>query len=124
VNRADILRNVLQTRKRKRLTVPEWGGDIVVMEMTRGQREALEVQEAVRNDDGTVTLKFQTERIRHYIPCILDTDGAQLFSVEDARSVANMGNSVISRITAAIDELTTGTPTDAQADREAMRDPT
>lgn len=124
LNRADILRNALQTRKRKVIDMPEWGGEVIVMEMTRRQREAVEGQEATRNLDGTLLIRVPQERLRQYIPCILDLNGDQLFSVEDADTLSEMGNTPINRIISAIDALTTEDGGAEDADREAMRDPT
>lgn len=90
-----------QDLKREVVNVPEWGGDVIVSEMSGAdfQRycEASETDEASQKGYAFMALVL--------VFCLVDEGGVPLFSVEDAPKLARRKKSVLHRLFNVADRL-------------------
>jgi len=90
LTKKDIL--VPRTLKYKDLSIPEWGGDIRIQELTAAQRE--EMEELFTASNGA--LKSGKVRVTCLAMSIVDENGKRLFGRKDIEDLnAQSGNVVI-----------------------------
>lgn len=93
----------------KVIPVPEWGGDVTIVRMTAGGREALgtafiEAKEAGLSSPPNL-------RCRMVALSLVDKKGDPLFSLEDVEALAKAEGSAIDRIYEAVSEFNALTDT-------------
>lgn len=79
---------------RETVNVPEWGGDIVLQEMTALDREKLRGELDIDGD------KVSTDNLagRVLVRCIVDDAGVRIFNDDDAEILGNKGQKPLRRL--------------------------
>ena len=91
LNKAAILgQTALKTED---VSVPEWGGDVRVRELTGAERDALEM--SVAGGDKT---NLQNMRARMVAMACVDEDGNRLFSDADAVKLGKLSAAALDRV--------------------------
>lgn len=90
---------IIQARgeHQEEVNVPEWGGTILVRELTAAQFDAVGT-ELVRADGTADTRKAQNLRAKLCAMTIIDQEGHQLFTTKDIEMLGAKGTGVIDRI--------------------------
>ena len=84
--------------------VPEWGGTVLVRELTAGEVD--EMGFSMATPDGSLdATKAKSFRIKAAAWCIVDEDGKSVFTEKDIRELGQKSHSAIERITNAIMEI-------------------
>jgi len=79
-----------KTGARTPVTVPEWGGYVLVRAMTVTEREQFEAHLSARKDDSSTGF-----RARLLKTCVVDEEGRQVFAGDDADAVINELDSIV-----------------------------
>lgn len=92
LSKDQILGNKL---KSETVTVPEWGGDVIVREMSARERDAFET--AILNRDGE---EVTVENVRAHLAVrsVVDEQGNRIFGDDDAEALANQSGAALNRI--------------------------
>lgn len=87
---------ILASAKPKIITVsvPEWGGDVCMREITAGQRDQWDAWQI--ENEGVA--RYQNIRARLLVLTICDEAGARLFTDSDIGIVSNLPASAIDRL--------------------------
>jgi hypothetical protein len=88
--------------KTQRVSVPEWGGDVLVSTMTGAQRDAWE-QSLVRL--GGKGLDLTNARARLLSFCVVDEKGAPMFKPEDVTKLGEKSGIALERCAKVAQEL-------------------
>ena len=103
LSRLDILN--AQDFQTKEITVPEWGGNILVRGLSAGEVDDLGFD--ALDDSGEFDAKLTRHmRIRIVALCTIKKDGEQVFKEKDVRDLARKSHSAIDRVATAVMELT------------------
>ena len=78
--------------KREAVSVPEWGGEVLISTMTGATRDAWEQSLA---DNGKVNVS--NIRARLFACCAVDESGARLFSDADAEALGKKSGAALDR---------------------------
>ena len=83
--------------KQRRVECPEWGGTVIVREMTGTQREAFE-QAVVSTNDGDA--RANTTNLRAWLASytMVDEAGELLFSADDVRALGDKSAGALIRV--------------------------
>lgn len=81
----------------ERVSVPEWGGTVILRGMSGAERDAFEAGIMVTKGDKDV-VDPRNLRARLIVRCVIDEDGKRLFADEDAEFLGAKSASVISRL--------------------------
>lgn len=92
LNRADIIGKQLKTQS---VAVPEWGGDVVVREISAGERAAFEAWCGSRKDEAG---GFDGLRERIVVLSCIDEFGAPLFTQDDIPALRDLSGSALGRL--------------------------
>jgi len=100
LNRDEILK--VDDLKRRTVSIPEWGGSVIVRTMTGVERDELEGIMAVQSAEG----KTPAERLRNFRAltvalCTIDENGNRLFTLEDVEALGRKSTAGLSRVFAA-----------------------
>ncbi|NBT49946.1 MAG: hypothetical protein EBV86_01945 [Marivivens sp.] len=88
--------------KEEQLEVPEWGGFIVVREMTAEARDAYEHSLFSQNEQGSFDKNLSNARAKLIAACVVGPDGKRMFDTEQKITV--LGNQPISTINPIFDK--------------------
>lgn len=110
LNRDQILESV--DLRREEVEVPEWGGTVLVSEMTGVQRDAYEA--GLFGDDRKVDLR--NARARLVAACLIDPDGNPLFTDKDVEALGRKSAAALDRVCAAAQRLNLMTAAALEAD--------
>lgn len=93
-------------RKTETVPVPEWGGDVTIMEMSGAQRDALDGLMASRYDhkNGRM-LSTKDLRAKMVILSVVNQDGTPMFSDKDMKDIGEKSGLVLDRLVVAINKL-------------------
>jgi len=86
-----------QDRPRETVSVPEWGGDVIVMGMTGSQRDSLEASVIDRNGKK-VKIDLKDLRAKVVSRTVVDENGEPLFSEADMSWLGAKSASALQRI--------------------------
>lgn len=81
--------------------VPEWGGDVMVRELTGEERDSYEqsIFEARRVGNKTeITPNLRNVKARMVVRCVINEDGTRLFGDADVEWVGKKSASALNRI--------------------------
>lgn len=97
LTREDILdRSVLKT---ERVEVPEWGGIVIIRELTGNERDEWESELVEgRGDEIVIAESMAGARARLASLAIVDEDGERLFTVEDVESLGRLSGAALGRV--------------------------
>lgn len=85
-----------QDLKRETVSVPEWGGEVIVQELTGDQRDAYQASLYGGKPGGELDLKrFQVKLLAF---CLVDEGGNPLFSEADIDGLAKKGAKTITKL--------------------------
>jgi hypothetical protein len=90
--------------KRELVTVPEWGGDVLVRGMTGAERDKFESGIREQKNNGFV-LNLANVRAKLSSLTICDEDGKRLFSEQDVQALSGKSASALQRIFAVAQKL-------------------
>lgn len=95
LNREAILK--ADDLKRETVSVPEWGGDVVLRAMTGAERDAFE--QSLFTGDGDAK-KFSSENVRAklLVRCIVNEKGERVFSDADVSMLGGRSGAVLDRL--------------------------
>ena len=94
VTREEILAAALATEV---VPVPEWGGEVVVRELTGAQRDAYE-ESCFTGRGRDRRENFRNLRARLVALAVVDEAGAPLFSETDVEALGNAGAAALDRV--------------------------
>lgn len=96
LTREAITKNV--DLKVETVTVPEWGGDVLISEMTGAQRDAFEAfRAAIPRKDGVMV---HTKNLRQFAvaQCLVNEKRERLFNDDQATEIGEKNSTVIDRL--------------------------
>jgi len=96
LTRAQILKKT--KLKKETINIPEWGGDIIISEMTGKERDAWEGDILTAREDGDPELNSTNARAKLAIRSVVDEDGNCIFTNDDIDAVGELSASALSRI--------------------------
>ncbi|MBC7193862.1 hypothetical protein [Marinobacter sp.] len=81
----------------ERVSVPEWGGEVIVRGLTGAERDKFEASIVVRKGDKT---DFNPENMRAKLValCVVDEQGNRLFADEDVKLLGKKSAAALDRI--------------------------
>jgi len=83
--------------KTKTVSVPEWGGDVVVGAMSGAARDSWEQSLIVRKGNRTEP-NMQNMRARLVAACVLDEKGGRMFSDADVEALGKKSSAALERV--------------------------
>ena len=83
---------------REEVSVPEWGGKVLVRGLTAQERDALEESTVQRNSEGVVKVIYDNMRARLASLTIVDGDGNRIFTQADVEALGNKSGAALDRI--------------------------
>lgn len=83
--------------KREKVSVPEWGGDLFVATMSGAARDAWE-QTLVTRKNGKAEPNLENMRARLVVACVVDDQGARIFSDADAEALGKKSSKVLEKL--------------------------
>lgn len=83
--------------KRETVTVLEWGGDVIVSEMTAADKDAYELG-LFDGEGANRTLKRDNMRARTLSFCLVDENGDRMFTEEEVVKLGKKNGKVVSRL--------------------------
>lgn len=83
--------------KTERVTVPEWGGDVMVRALTGLQRDAWEASMSVRHGK-TMVPDMRNFRARLVVLCVTDETGELVFHAGDVDALAGKSGAALDRL--------------------------
>ena len=84
--------------KTESVKVPEWGGQVVVRELTGTERDTWE-SSVVKTNGTRVTIDSQNMRAKLAALCIVDDDGKRLFTEKDVVKLGKKSAAALDRVT-------------------------
>ena len=82
---------------REVVSVPEWGGEVLVQEFTAAQRDRFE-QMMIEQRSGKVEANLSNFRAKLAAACMVDEDGKGLFSDLDVEALGNQSARALQRV--------------------------
>jgi hypothetical protein len=82
--------------KTETVTIPEWGGDVLVKVMTGRERDSWEAS-IVESKGKTVEVNRDNARAKLVARCLVDETGARLFTDSEALLLGNKSASALDR---------------------------
>ena len=90
--------------KTESVEVPEWGGTVIVRELTGAERDSWEAS-VVKTNGKKVTVDSRNMRAKLCSLCIVDENGKRVFSEKDAIKLGAKSASALDRVTDAAKRL-------------------
>ena len=84
--------------KSESVKVPEWGGAVIVRELTGAERDAWE-SSVVKTNGTKVTVDSQNMRAKLAALCIVDDEGKRMFTEKDALLLGKKSAAALDRVT-------------------------
>lgn len=100
LSREDILK--ADDRKTVEVEIPEWGGTVLLMEMSAKERDDYEVSLQTFDANGKASFNPENVRAKLVSACLVDENGQRMFTVND---LAQKNGRVIDRLFQAASEL-------------------
>lgn len=96
LGRSDIL--AASDLKTRTVAVPEWGGDVIVRELTGADRDIFENAMVSTGADGKKTADLTNMRAKLVALSIVGEDGARLFGVDDIVELSGKSAAALDRL--------------------------
>jgi len=87
----------VKDRKTETVSVPEWGGSVLVTAMSGAARDAWEASLITRKGNKVET-NLQNMRARLVAACVVDQSGALLFSDADIEALGQKSGAALERV--------------------------
>lgn len=84
--------------KTESVEVPEWGGAVIVRELTGSERDTWEAS-VVKTNGTKVTIDSHNMRAKLAALCIIDGDGKRLFTDKEAAKLGAKSAAALDRVT-------------------------
>lgn len=92
--------------REENLEVPEWGGYIVIREMTAEARDAYEQSLFQTNASGEFERNLENARAKLIAACVIGPDGKRMFKTDQhIKALGNMPIGVVDKVFAACQEM-------------------
>jgi len=92
--------------KRETVNIPEWGGDVLIRELTGRQRDILEGLFASRVNPKTgAVVSTKDLRAKMVIMSVIDENGEYLFTDRDTEAVSGKSAKALDRIVEAVQKM-------------------
>jgi hypothetical protein len=79
------------------VTVPEWGGTVIVRGLTGDERDDFEAS-CIRGKGRKTEVNYRNARAKLVVRCCYKPDGSRLFNDDDAAAVGKKGAAAVSRV--------------------------
>ena len=112
LTRDDILHNS-RPPKRQEVDCPEWGGKVLVQELSGKDRDSLENQMA-EIEDTRVTIRLANFRARLMTLACVSEDGFKVFRLDDAEALGEKSGAALTRVAGAAAEISAMRAEDVQ----------
>jgi hypothetical protein len=96
-----LTRELILAKKNLRseiVSVPEWGGDVRVRELTGSERDRYEAALVKMQKGGATDLTMDNARARLVALSVVDNAGARLFREADVIALGNLSAAALSRV--------------------------
>lgn len=87
------------------VTIPEWGGDIIIREMTGKQRDLLEGMMASRMSPSGQIMSTKDLRAKMTVMSVIGEDGEPMFNDKDIASISGKSGKALDRIVEVVQKL-------------------
>jgi hypothetical protein len=87
------------------VSVPEWGGNVLVRGLTGAERDALEAQIVRANRDGSTSVDTRNLRARLVALSVVNEDGDRIFGDEDVDALGEKSAAALDRVFAVAQRL-------------------
>lgn len=87
--------------RREKINVPEWGGDVFVIEMNGITRDAFEQTLIIRDSKK----RLQNYRAKLVCFTVVDESGQRIFDDADTEAIGNLSGAALSKVCALAQEL-------------------
>lgn len=90
--------------KQETVSMPEWGGEVIVRELTSSEADVFEVSmRAAPAANGSGNLiddnkRFELFRAKIIVLSVIDEDGNRVFTDDDVKTLGEMPRSVLDRV--------------------------
>jgi hypothetical protein len=84
--------------KSETVEVPEWGGTVIVRELTGAERDTWEAS-VVKTNGAAVSIDSHNMRAKLVALCIIDDEGKRLFTEKDVVKLGNKAAAALDRVT-------------------------
>ncbi|WP_186056812.1 hypothetical protein [Burkholderia gladioli] len=91
--------------KKQVVSVPEWGGDVIVRTMMASERDEFEQSLVTRDDTGKLVANTQGAGVRLVALTVVDEGGALLFTQADIEALSRKSSLALARITEVAETL-------------------
>jgi len=97
---------ILQKRelKTKVIKVPEWGGEVIIRELTGAERDQLEM-ESIDIKNGVVTPNYKNQRARIIQKVLVDEKGKSLFKRNEIEALGETSAAGLETIYKAVQKM-------------------
>lgn len=85
-------------RKTEVVTVPEWGGDVIVSVMSGEQRDAYESMITEVDAKGKAVHRLENLRAKLVACCVVDESGGLIFSASDVQALGRKSAYALQRV--------------------------
>lgn len=99
--------------KTQTVSVPEWGGDVIVSAMTGAARDAWE-QSLVLTNGSKTTVNMENMRARLVVATVVDEDGNRLFKDDDIARLGAKSGAALERVCKVAQRLNSLTDADLE----------
>ena len=100
--------------KQETVDVPEWGGAVIVQELTGAERDAFEASCVQKRGKRSYDTNFANLRAKLVVQCVRSLDGSRLFGDSDAEAVGQLSASALNRLFEAAQRLSGMTNEDVE----------
>jgi hypothetical protein len=87
------------------VSVPEWGGEVMVYGLTSGEKDDFEESMVFKDDQGNRKISLKDASARLCAMCIKDENGNRIFDDSDVVALAKKSGKAIKRVYEAAERL-------------------
>jgi hypothetical protein len=100
--------------RRQTVSVPEWGGEVIVRSMTGTERDELEGIIASQANSASASARLRNFRALTVSLCAVDESGNRLFTLEDVEALGKKSVAGLQRVFAAAQVVSAMTENDVE----------
>lgn len=90
-----------EDRKKVVVSIPEWGGDVLLMEMSAKDRD--EIENSINLHSGKID--YRDLKVRYAAYSIIGEDGEKLFTSEDVDALSQKSGKALDKIFKQVEKL-------------------
>ncbi len=103
-----------KTLRQETVDVPEWGGTVIVQELTGKERDAFEASCVQKKGTRSFEMTFANIRARLIVRAVRAADGARLFADTDVDALGELSAQALNRLFAVAQRLSGMTEADVE----------